>query len=104
MIIANGTIQIATRTGGGVLHGIPQPVKTVWGDPIPANIVKSKDDKKGTYIDGKFRRVQATILIEPQAFNADRIKVTDNRRRDLGEFEVQDVVFLDATQALQITI
>lgn len=104
MIIANGTIQIATRTGGGVIHGIPQPVKTVWSDPIPANIVKSKDDKKGTYIDGKFRQVQATILIEPQAFNADRIKVRDNRRRDLGEFEVQDVVFLDATQALQITI
>ena len=104
MIIANGTIQTAVRTGGGTLHGIPQPAKVEWSEPIPANIVKSKDDKKGTYIDGKFRKVQATVLIEPQDFSSDRIKVTDNRNRSLGEFEVQDVVFLEAAQALQITI
>lgn len=104
MIIANGTIQIKATTGGGVLHGIPQPVQTTWGEPIPCNISKSKDDRRGTYVDGSFKQVQATILIEPQDFTATNIKVTDNRGRELGEFEVQSVTFLEAAQALQITI
>ena len=104
MIIPNGTIQIKIQTGGGMLHGIPQPVQTSWSEPIPANISKSRDDRRGTYIDGTFRQVQATILIEPQEFKATRIKVTDNRDKELGEFEVQSVTFLEATQALQITI
>lgn len=104
MVIANGTIQIKIQTGGGMLHGIPQPIKTSWSEPIPANISKSRDDRRGTYIDGNFKQVQATILIEPQEFEATRIKVTDNRDKELGEFEVQSVTFLEAAQALQITI
>lgn len=104
MIIANGTIQIQTTTGGGILHGIPQPAVTSWSEPIPCNISKSKDDRRGTYIDGNFKQVQATILIEPQKFTATKIKVTDNRDRELGEFEVQSVTLLEATQALQITV
>lgn len=87
-----------------MLHGIPQPVKDSWSEPIPACISKSRDDRRGTYIDGTFRQVQATILIEPQSFEATRIKVTDNRDKELGEFEVQSVTFLEAAQALQITI
>lgn len=50
MVIANGTIQIKIQTGGGMLHGIPQPIKTSWSEPIPANISKSRDDRRGTYI------------------------------------------------------
>ncbi len=104
MIVANGTIQIKTTTGGGVVHGIPQPVVETWSEPIPCNISKSRDDHRGTYIDGAFKQVQATILIEPQGFTAKRIRVTDNRSRELGEFEVQSVTFLEAAQAVQITV
>lgn len=110
MIIPNGTIQTKIQTGGGLLHGIPQPVATSWSEPIPANISKSRDDRRGTYIDGTFRQVQATILIEPeqgQLFTdkeGKRIKVTDNRDEELGEFEVQSITFLEAAQALQLTI
>jgi hypothetical protein len=104
MIIENGYIQTKMKTGGGVINGIPQPAVTSWGDPIPCNIKKSTDDRMGTYIDGNFRRVQATILIEPQEFEAKEIKVTDNRDKVLGEFEVQSITFLHATQALQITV
>ena len=109
MIIANGTIQIKIQTGGGLLHGIPQPVKTSWSEPIPANISKSRDDRRGTYIVGTFRQVQATILIEPENIDlftpqCKRIKVTDNRDEELGEFEVQSITYLEAAQALQLTI
>ena len=87
-----------------MLHGIPQPASVSWSEPIPCNISLSKDDRRGTYVDGNFKQVQATILIEPQDFTATEVKVTDNRDKELGEFEVQSVVFLEATQALQITI
>ena len=104
MIIENGHIQTLTTTGGGMLHGIPQPVVEQWSDPIPCNIRKNKSDHKGTYTDGKFIQCAAILLIEPQEFTAKRIKVTDNRENELGEFEVQDVQYLHAVEALQITV
>ncbi len=87
-----------------MLHGIPQPVVETWSEPIPCNIRKNKSDHKGTYTDGKFIQCAATLLIEPQEFTAKRIKVTDNREQILGEFEVQDVQYLHAVEALQITV
>lgn len=104
MIIQNGTLQTKTTTGGGMLHGIPQPVVETWSEPTPCNIRKSKSDHQGTYIDGHFTQTAATLLIEPQEFTAKRIKVTDNRGTELGEFEVQDVQYLHAVEALQITV
>nr|UWD59176.1 MAG: hypothetical protein [Bacteriophage sp.] len=32
------------------------------------------------------------------------MKLTDNRGVDLGEFEVQDITYLEAVEALQITV
>ena len=54
MIIENGYIQIKKQEGGGLLNGIPQPIKERWCEPIPCNIRKNKSDHRGTYIDGKF--------------------------------------------------
>lgn len=104
MIIENGFIQTKTTTGGGNLHGVPQPVTESWSDPIPCNIKENRDDHKGQYVDGKFTKYAATILIEPQDFTAKRIKITDNREQELGEFEVQSVKYLHAVEALQITV
>lgn len=104
MIIENGFIQTLTTTGGGMLHGIPQPVVEDWSEPIPCNIRKNKSDHRGTYIDGKFIQCAAVVLIEPQEFDSKRIKITDNRGQELGDFEVQDVQYLHAVEALQITV
>ncbi len=104
MIIPNGFLFTIDTTGGGMLHGIPQKVETKQGDPIPCNIVKNKSDHQGTYQDGKFKQFAAKVLIEPQDFTAKRVKLTDNRGTDLGEFEVQDITYLEAVDALQITV
>ncbi len=104
MIVPNGFLITIATTGGGLLHGIPQKVETTLGDPIPCNIVKNKSDHQGTYQDGKFRQFAATVLIEPQDFTAKRVKLTDIRGADLGEFEVQDITLLEAVGALQITV
>nr|WP_308570823.1 hypothetical protein [uncultured Prevotella sp.] len=106
--IINGYIQVKQTTGGGMQNGVPVPVTTTLGDPIPANISKSKSDHKGTYIDGKFVQVQATILIDPQppTFSATtkRIVVTDNMGNQLGDFEIQDITYLDVADVTQITV
>ncbi len=104
MIIQNGFLFTIDTTGGGMLHGIPQKVEVKQGDPIPCNIVKNKSDHQGTYQDGNFKQFAATVLIEPQDFTAKRVKLTDNRGTDLGEFEVQDITYLEAVDALQITV
>lgn len=105
MIIQNGFLFTYDTTGGGMLHGIPQKVETKLSDKgIPCNIVKNKSDHQGTYQDGKFKQFAAKVLIEPQDFTAKRVKLTDNRGVDLGEFEVQDITYLEAVEALQITI
>ena len=105
--ITNGFIQVKGTTGGGMQDGIPVPVTTTWSDPIPANIRKNKSDHRGTYVDGKFVQIQATILIDPQPSSfssAKRIKVTDNMSNELGEFEIQDLTFLDVADVIQITV
>lgn len=104
MIIHNGFLFTIDTTGGGLLHGIPQKVENKQGYPIPCNIVKNKSDHQGTYQDGKFKQFAAKVLIEPQDFTAKRVKLTDNRGVDLGEFEVQDITYLEAVEALQITV
>ena len=104
MIIHNGFLFTIDTTGGGLLHGIPQKVENKQGAPIPCNIVKNKSDHQGTYQDGKFKQFAAKVLIEPQDFTAKRVKLTDNRGMDLGEFEVQDITYLEAVEALQITV
>lgn len=104
MIIQNGFLFTIDTTGGGMLHGFPQKVDTKQGDPIPCNIVKNKSDHQGTYQDGKFKQFAAKVLIEPQDFTAKRVKLTDNRGTDIGEFEVQDITYLEAVDALQITV
>lgn len=104
MIIHNGFLFTIDTTGGGLLHGIPQKVENKHGTPIPCNIVKNKSDHQGTYQDGKFKQFAAKVLIEPQDFTAKRVKLTDNRGTDLGEFEVQDITYLEAVDALQITV
>ena len=104
MIIHNGFLFTIDTTGGGLLHGIPQKVENKQGAPIPCNIVNNKSDHHGTYQDGKFKQFAAKVLIEPQDFTAKRVKLTDNRGTDLGEFEVQDITYLETVDALQITV
>lgn len=104
MIIQNGFLFTYDTTGGGMLHGIPQKVDKTKGEPIPCNISKNKSDHQGTYQDGKFTQFAAKVLIEPQDFTAKRVRLTDNRGTDLGEFEVQDITYLEAVDALQITV
>lgn len=106
MIIENGYITYQTKTGGGMVGGRPQPVKTVDSDPIPCNWKAQKWDKKGKVIDGEFTQAQFEILIELGAFTAETIHLYDTtvEKRDIGVFTVQSIEPLGATGAVKITV
>jgi hypothetical protein len=44
------------------------------------------------------------ILIEMQPFESDRIRLTNNRGKVLGEFQVQNVQFLDLVGRVKIIV
>lgn len=104
MIIANGILQIIGKTGGGYKNGKPVPVETTTGEPIPCNITTNKYDRLGTYIDGKFTRASFIILIDMQSFDADRVTLTTDRGKVLGEYSVQNIQFLDVVENVKITV
>lgn len=104
MIIENGTLQIANKTGGGFQNGKPVKADDVTEKPIPCNITKNRYDHLGTYIDGKFTRASFIVLIDMQLFDASRVILTTDRGKCFGEFEVQDIQYLDVVGNVKIIV
>lgn len=105
MIIVNGTIQALTSAKSTINDdGDPVTVPDAWGDPINCNIRTTKHDKKGIYEDGEFIQASYEILLDMQTFEADKIRVINNRSKVLGEFEIQDIQFLDKVQRVKIVV
>ena len=104
-MINNGYIQ-ASEYGGTTSNqnGDPVVIAETWGDLIICQIETVKHDNKGIYLDGKYTQATYKILIEMQEFQAKRIKITDSRGNSLGEFNVQDIQFLDMVQRVKITV
>lgn len=106
MIIENGTLQVIARTGGGSVNGNPVKVSESEGTPIPCNLKTITHDHKGQAVDGEFTQASYEVLIDsascPQ-FTAERVVLTDNRSRRIGEFRVQDIQHLDCVNAIKIT-
>ena len=101
----NGTLQYAITTGGGVnTNGDPVPVIAAWSNPIDCLIITNTRNNKGAYQDGKFTVCAYEIHIEKQSFTANRIKLVNSRGDQLGEFEVQDIQFLDLVRKVKIIV
>ena len=103
--MTNGTLQIRTKTGGGIdANGEAIPATGAWSDDVDCFIQTNGHSNKGKYADGKFTIAAYTVLIESQTFNADRIKLVTQNGEELGEFQVQDVQFLDTAGRVKITV
>ncbi len=101
----NGTLQYAIVTGGGLdAIGDPIPVVTSWSDPVDCLIITNTRNDKGTYQDGKFTQMAYVVHIDKQPFDAKRVRLTNDRGIELGEFQVQDVQFLDLVRRVKITV
>ncbi len=100
----NGTIQYRILSGGG-LDENSEPIKSdsSWSDPIRC-LYRSVKHTHGIYQQGKFTDSSYEILIESQEIEVDMVKLTNDRNKMLGEFEVQDIVFLERSGRVKITV
>jgi len=102
-MITNGTLSYKTVTGGGIdENGDPIPVTGTWSDPIECFIGPNINKRK--YKDRTFSMPTFEILIEMRAFDADIIRMTTERGKDMGEFQVQAIQFLNIANRVKITV
>lgn len=100
----NGTIQYKIISGGGRDNkGNPIPVSSSWCDPIDC-LIRTVKHNHNIYHEGKFEASSYEVLLELQDFGADMIKLTSNKGKVLGEFEVQDISDVDRSGRIKITV
>ena len=103
--MTNGTLQYKTRTAGGFdTNGNPIPATGTWSDPIDCFIQTNQHSNKGKYQDGKFIIAAYTVLIESQEIDTDRVWLITDKGKDMGEFAVQDIRFMDTVGRVKITV
>lgn len=100
----NGTIQARLKTGGG-LDADGYPVKSVesWSPPVPCHVRMNRKNNLGKQNGNSFTVASYEILIEPQPFETERVKLTEHGR-GLGEFSVLWTEYLDAVGSLKIVV
>lgn len=105
MIIANGTIEVKSKTGGGLNeNGYPKKAEATWGKPIPCQFIPNKHNKLGVVNGEHFTVAQYTVLIEEQEFNAEQIRLKDRSGNELGEFSIMQVEPLEAVCEIRLII
>lgn len=105
MIIANGTIEVKSKTVGGLnKKGYPQKAEATWGEPIPCQYIPNKHNKLGVVNGEHFTVAQYTVLIEEQEFNAEQIRLKDRTGKELGEFSIMSVEPLEAVCEIRLLI
>ncbi len=105
MIIANGTIEVKSKMGGGLnKKGYPQKAEATWGEPIPCQYIPNKHNKLGVVNGEHFTVAQYTVLIEEQEFNAEQIRLKDRTGKDLGEFSIMSVEPLEAVCEIRLLV
>jgi hypothetical protein len=104
MIIENGTIATMTKAGGGFDdNDYPVKPEETFGAPIPCNVQVNKRNNLGKQNGNTFKVASYIVLIEPQPFTAERVKLTAHGR-DLGNFSVLWTEYLEAVEALRVVV
>ena len=104
--LCNTTEQYSYKVlSGGGLDGNGEPIiSTVsWSEPIRC-LYKTVKHSNTIYQQGKFTDKSYEILIESRDFQADTVKLTNDRTQFLGEFEVQDIEFVNRSGRVKITV
>lgn len=105
MLIANGTIEIKSKTGGGINleTGYPRkPGAVEWGEPIPCQYSANKYDNLGRVNGEHFTAAQYAALIEERPFAAEQVRLKNSAGDIVGEFSVIQVEPLEAVCELRI--
>ena len=101
---SNGFIQFKVASGGGGReNGNPIPITYTWSDPIECLIKKLKHSHQYCN-EGKFVMQGYEVLIETQDFESSIVRLTANKGRVLGEFEVQDISDIERSGRIKIQV
>ncbi|MCL1932843.1 MAG: hypothetical protein FWF53_03375 [Candidatus Azobacteroides sp.] len=104
MVIINGTIQAKVKTGGGLdENGNPARPSETFGEPIPARVITNNKNNLGKQDGNTFIAASYEILIEPQTFEAERVRLT-RFGRDMGEFSVMSAEYLETVGSVKIIV
>lgn len=108
MIIENGTIEVKSKSAGGIdpETGFPiQSSNVAWGERVPCQWLANRYNNLGKSEGGNFTVAHYSILIESEeAFTAEQIRLRDNYGNVLGEFSVIEVEPLQAMCQLRIIV
>ena len=103
--MTNGTLKYKLRPDSGFdILGDPIPAPIEWSDEIDCFIQTNQHNTKGKTTDGKFIMSAYTIFIDSQEIDTDLVSLTTDRGKALGEFQVQDIQFLDLVQRVKLTV
>jgi hypothetical protein len=104
MIIENGTITAKVKTGGDLdADGYPVKPDETWEQPVPCHVKLNRKNNLGKQNGNTFIIASYEVLIEPQPFESERVRLTEHGR-DLGEFSVLWTEYLEAVGALKIVV
>ena len=106
MIIANGTIELKQKTGGGIDPETGYPVKpsVTWGDPIPCQYTANKYDNLGRANGEHFKVAEYSVLIEEQPVDTEQLRLKDRAGNVVGEFSIIQVEPLEAVCETKILV
>lgn len=106
MIIQNGTIEVKTKSGGGIDPQTGYPVKGngQWGEPIPCQWLPNRNDRLGRVNGEHFTIASYVVLIDEQPFDAEQVRLRTLDGQDLGEFSLMYAEPLDAVCQIRLTM
>lgn len=107
MIITNGTIELLTKTGGGIdpTSGYPLATTETWGAPVPCQYVASRCNLQGRTSQGEsYTAASYTILVEEQPIAGEQLRLKDADGTAIGEYSIIQVERLSAVGQTRITV
>lgn len=106
MIIQNGTIEVKTKTGGGIdpQTGFPVKGEEQWGEPIPCQLLPNRNDRLGRTNGEHFTVASYVVLIDEQPFDAEQVRLRTLDGQDLGEFSLMCAEPLEAVCQIRLTM
>ena len=106
MIIANGTIELKQKSGGGIDPETGYPVKpsVTWGDPIPCQYTANKYDNLGRANGEHFKVAEYSVLIEEQPVDTEQLRLKDRDGNVVGEFSIIQAELLEAVCEMKILV
>lgn len=109
MIIANGTIEMKRKSGGGMdaATGLPLPVLEAWGLPVECQYYHGRMDLQARTREGEsYSDIVWTILVEqPWSMGeSEEVRLRDHAGQVLGTYALISAEPLDAVQQVRLVV